>query len=130
MYPQYTCQDVTVVTSTGELHHFVPQTVLRHNLQVEEEAFFHRNLIEVGHDVIPMSGVAETSHAHKKGHTIDTCCAECNAVMFSVETASMVVCPFCRCVSPIETCSKKKFFPTNIIHAGIGLPIEYVLTLE
>lgn len=94
------------------------------------EPIFHRNLIEVGNDLIPMSGVDETSRAHKKGHTVDTVCVECSTVLFSLESASMVVCPFCRCVSPIESYSNKKLLPTIEVHAGIGLPIDYVIALE
>jgi hypothetical protein len=105
-----------------------PPTVL--NMEQQVEPSFHRNLIEVGNDLIPMSGVAETTHAHKMGHTIDTSCAECNTVMFSLESASMVVCPFCRCVSPMERYAKKKLLPTHIVHAGIGLPIDYIIALE
>lgn len=101
-----------------------------HYTERHAEPSFHRNLIEVGNDFVPMSGVDETSLAHKKGHTIDTACIECNTVLFTLETASMVVCPFCRCVSPIESYSTKKLLPTDDVHAGIGLPIDYVITLE
>jgi hypothetical protein len=111
----------SVLQDHVEHHHYTEQPT---------EPIFHRNFIEVGNEFVPMSGVDETSLAHKKGHTIDTACVECNAVLFSLETASMVVCPFCRCVSPIECHSVKKLLPTSQVHAGIGLPIDFVIALE
>jgi hypothetical protein len=123
------CTDDVLVAPPTVLS--MPSSVLQsHDMEQKVEPSFHRNLIEVGNDLIPMSGVAETSHAYKLGRTIDTSCAECNTVMFSLESASMVVCPLCRCVSPIERYSRKKLLPTTAVHAGIGLPIDFVIALE
>ena len=120
-------QIVPLSTSTS-----VVQTHVEHYQYTERqiEPIFHRNLLEVGSDLVPISGVEETSLAHKKGHTIDTACKECNTVLFCLETASMVVCPSCRCVSPLESYSKKQSIPTVDVHAGIGLPIDFVIALE
>lgn len=98
-----------------------------HYTERQKEPIFHRNLIEVGNDMVPLAGVDESSLAHKKGYTIDTACVECNTVLFCLETSSMVVCPYCRCVSPIESSSKEK--ATIDVHAGIGLPIDFVIAL-
>ena len=133
MLQRYCTADLLIIppmvlpTSTSVL-----QTHVEHYQYTERqiEPIFHRNLLEVGSDLVPISGVEETSLAHKKGHTIDTACVECNTVLFCLETASMVVCPSCRCVSPLESYSKKQSIPTVDVHAGIGLPIDFVIALE
>ena len=120
------CTDDVLIAPTTELP--MPPSVLQHS--VRQEPTFHRNLLEVGNDLIPMSGVDETSSAHKKGQTIDTACVACDTVLFCLDTASLVVCPCCRFISPMESHSTKKLSPTINVHAGIGLPIDFVLTLE
>jgi hypothetical protein len=132
---QWPCTDdvrisppIELPTSTYDIQNHTEH--FQYQKQRPAEPLFHRNLIEVGHEWIPMSGVDETSFAHKKGRTIDTTCVECETVLFALDTASMVVCPLCRCVSPIECSSMKKLLPTTDVHAGIGLPIDFVISLE
>ncbi len=120
------CTDDVLIAPMTELP--MSSSVLQHN--VSQEPTFHRNLLEVGNDLIPMSGVDETSSAHRKGQTIDTTCVACDTVLFCLDTASVVVCPYCRFVSPIESHSTKKLSPAINVHAGIGLPIDFVLTLQ
>jgi hypothetical protein len=90
---------------------------------------FQRHLVEVGIDMIPMAGIDETSHAHRLGNTIDTVCIQCATVLFGIQSASMIICPACRCVSPIEIDATKKVLPTTDVHAGIGLTIDFVFGL-
>jgi hypothetical protein len=91
------------------------------------EPIFKRHLVEIGIDMIPMVGVDETVKSHLLGNTIDTVCAQCTTVLFGIQSASMIICPICRCISPMEGTKKK--LPTIDIHAGIGLTIDSILEL-
>jgi hypothetical protein len=91
---------------------------------------FTRNMIRVGADTVPMVGSDETIHAHLGGNSIDTVCTQCATLLFCIQSATMVICPTCRCISPTENDTTKKMTPTSDVHLGIGLTLEHVLGLQ
>jgi hypothetical protein len=88
-----------------------------------EAPSFRRNLINVGEEELPLVGADETTHAHLRGETIDTCCIQCQSVLFCLRTATGVICPACRSISPTEG----EVQGARLL--GIGLTLEHVLQL-
>lgn len=89
-----------------------------------EKSAFRRNMITVGDDELPLVGGDETVQAHLHGETVDTCCIQCQTVLFCLRTATCVICPVCRSISPTEDGANA---PERLL--GIGLTLEHVLQL-
>lgn len=87
---------------------------LRDNSQVE----FHEKRIEIfpGY-VVPLRGSQETWHAYNKGNTISVHCSECQACLHCVDTVTMVLCPFCRDISPVHRAEDEECLNPSV---GLG----------
>jgi hypothetical protein len=88
-----------------------------------EPPSFRRHWIHVGDEELPFVGGDETTQAHLRGETMDTCCIQCQAVLFCLRTVAGVVCPVCRSISPTEGDAPEERL------LGIGLTLEHVLQL-
>jgi hypothetical protein len=92
-------------------------------LAPREEKIWHRVVVDVapGHSV-PLCGAEETKHALQKNCIVHTDCSCCGLFLYCINSASIVLCPSCRSISPVETNSQKV---TESL--GLGLTVEHVL---
>jgi hypothetical protein len=76
-----------------------------------------RQKVEVfpGH-FVSMCGSEETWNAFCRKAVLDTSCAACATFMFCIDSASMVLCPSCRSISPIEGGQSE--------YLGLGLTVQ------
>ena len=71
---------------------------------------------------IHFHGAKETWDAFCEGRVTHATCTGCNEAMYCINTASMVLCPCCRDVSPI--------FDTPVLEDGLGLGLTDESILE
>jgi hypothetical protein len=89
--------------------------------------FFPRHMIHIGaEESYPLVGTQETIQAHLQGETMDTCCIQCQQLLFCLRTATGVMCPECRSISPTEVTAAAD---NPILLLGIGLTLDHVLQL-
>ena len=86
---------------------------------------WRRSLIEVapGYSV-PLCGAKETMYAFQKDWITHIECTSCNAFLYCIDSASMVLCPSCRSIGPVEASASN----CNVTESlGLGLTIEQVM---
>ena len=96
--------------------------------------------IDIGGASIPLVGSEETVRALHQNQCTNVTCCDCATFLYCVDTATMVLCPECRSVSPILTTSDPN---GNNLHSltsssnnhkitaqklvGLGLTVECVV---
>ena len=91
----------------------------------QDEIEWRRSQIEVapGYSV-PLCGALETMYAFQKDWIVHTECTSCNAFLYCIDSASMVLCPSCRSISPVETNASNRNVQESL---GLGLTIAHVM---
>lgn len=85
------------------------------------EQNWHRAIVDVAPGyTVPLCGAEETRHAFRNDSVIHTECSCCNAFLYCIDDATMVLCPTCRSICPVEAS-----FSTECL--GIGLTVEQVM---
>jgi hypothetical protein len=94
-------------------------TVVQQPSQVVQ---WNRTLVTIvpGHSV-PMVGTRETMQALESGGCTDTACVQCEAFLYCIKSARMVICPLCRFISPLNDTEAE----TETL--GLGLTVEQIL---
>jgi len=88
----------------------------------EAKETWSRPLVEVVPGfALPFHGSKETIHAYHNDNVIHTNCSSCATFLYCIDSASMVLCPSCRSISPVEVRH------TEEETLGIGLTVEHVL---
>lgn len=91
----------------------------RHRIEPQQ---WSRSIVNVmpGHSV-PMVGIQETLHAMDRNHCTDSACMQCETFLYCIDSATMVLCPLCRCISPVGSGG------TTAPSLGVGLTLEHIL---
>lgn len=86
---------------------------------------FHRNNIEIGDNgaSVPLAGAEETINALHNDSCKHATCLACETVLYCIDTASSVICPECRSISPVA--AKPSLSSEGLI--GLGLTVEHVV---
>jgi len=104
----------------------MPQTTTTPSADLTPVGIFWKRIdIEIvpGHNV-PLLGSDESWHAFKNDNVIPTECSACQTFLYCIDTASMVICPSCRMVSPLDQngCIESEGL-------GLGLSVECVFDM-
>jgi len=84
-----------------------------------------RMTIDIGDGVsVPLAGSEETVRALHQDRCINVTCADCETFLYCVETATMVLCPECRSISPVASQAAER---NDAALAGLGLTVEVVV---
>lgn len=95
----------------------------------EPQEQWSRTMVEImpGHSV-PMIGTSETIHAWDRNQCTDTTCVQCETFLYCIDSASMVLCPACRSISPVETAAAvTTSSQQELVNLGLGMTVEHIL---
>jgi hypothetical protein len=87
---------------------------------------FHRANIDVAPGcTMSLCGIDETMHALHLNRIIHAECTSCNIFLACIKVASMVLCPGCQTISPLE-CTNQSYDHIQLL--GLGLRVEDILS--
>lgn len=87
---------------------------------------WYRPLVEIhpGYSV-PLCGSEETWHSYCNNAVVRVDCAVCQTCLYCVESASLVLCPTCKLISPVSENKTNNVTGTRTESLGLGLSKEH-----
>lgn len=91
----------------------------------QDEIEWQRSQIEVAPGYyVSLCGVLETMYAFQKDCIVHTECTSCSAFLYCIDSASMVLCPTCRSIGPVEANASNRTVTESL---GLGLTVEHLM---
>jgi hypothetical protein len=72
---------------------------------------------------VPLRGLKEAMHAFHQDNIVHADCSSCDTFLYCIDSASMVLCPTCRSISPVPNKGKN----TATESLSIGLTVEHIV---
>lgn len=92
--------------------------------KLRKETKWHREIVAVAPGCsFPLCGSKETLHAFQNDRVVHTECTSCESFLYCIDSASKVLCPTCRSISPVETSPSHD----EMRRLGLGLTVEIAL---